>query len=66
MRSTILPFLLVASTVSGCFTERTTDPARTATEQLLISTAVDRAVRDLPAPPHSGRTVLRKTELFDG
>ncbi len=38
-----LAFLFMVSAAPGCHTNRATDPARTATEQLLISTAADRA-----------------------
>jgi hypothetical protein len=38
---------LAAMSFSGCTTARQTDPARTATEQLLISTAADRAAASI-------------------
>lgn len=38
---------LLAALLSGCSTDRETDPPRTATEQLLISTAADRAAESL-------------------
>ena len=37
--------------VAGCGTTRMTDSRRTATEQLLISTAIDRAVDDIDCTP---------------
>ncbi|MFG0318145.1 MAG: DUF6655 family protein, partial [Planctomycetota bacterium JB042] len=43
-RSSFLAALLLVSLLPSCVTRRTTDPARTATEQLLLSTAADRAL----------------------
>lgn len=39
--------LLAALVLTGCVSERTTNPSRTATEQLLISSAADRAAARL-------------------
>jgi hypothetical protein len=44
--------------LSGCITERQTDPPRTATEELLISTAADRAAEELV------RTMPSQSRLF--
>jgi hypothetical protein len=41
--SLLLAFALAALLLSGCITRRHTDPEHTATEQLLLSTAADRA-----------------------
>ena len=41
--------VLVAGLVAGCVTERRTDTTRTATEELLVSTAADRAAVTLAA-----------------
>ncbi|HZD24956.1 MAG TPA: DUF6655 family protein [Alphaproteobacteria bacterium] len=49
------PLLILAAllALAACSTERETDPPRTATEQLLISRAADRAITrlNLPIPP---------------
>ena len=42
----------------GCGTTRSTDSARTATEQLLISDAIDRAVQTVDLGPLRGQTVF--------
>ena len=48
----------------GCGTTRMTDTSRTATEQLLVSDAIDRAVSDLDFRALAGRTVyLDSTHL---
>jgi hypothetical protein len=46
---------------SGCGATRTTDTARTATEQLLISDAIDRAVQEVDFQPLAGQTVYLDT-----
>ena len=43
--------------LAGCGTTRSTDTARTATEQLLISDAIDRAVQTVNVQSLSGQTV---------
>lgn len=55
--------------LSGCSTERLGHPARTATEQLLISTAVDRAIERLADQlPAEGKVYVDPGNLegFDG
>jgi hypothetical protein len=42
----------------GCGTTRSTDTTRTATEQLLISDAIDRAVQQVNVEPLAGQTVF--------
>jgi hypothetical protein len=42
----------------GCGTTRSSDTARTATEQLLISDAIDRAVQTMNLQPLTGQTVF--------
>jgi hypothetical protein len=42
----------------GCGTTRSSDTSRTATEQLLISDAVDRAVQSVDVQPLAGQTVF--------
>ncbi|MGD9632779.1 MAG: DUF6655 family protein [Pirellulales bacterium] len=63
--------LLLASAVAlvGCGTTRSTDSVRTATEQLLISDAIDRAVQSVDLAPLRGQTVFlddsRLAEVVD-
>jgi hypothetical protein len=56
--------LLVA--VGGCTTERETSPARTATEQLLISAAADRAAQSLALQIPHGAKVFVDDAYFEG
>ncbi len=55
---------LVAATV-GCGTTRWSDSKRTATEQLLISDAVERTVMQLDMRPLAGHTVFLDTTILD-
>jgi len=54
---------------SGCGTTRSTDTLRTATEQLLVSDAIDRAVQTVDVRPLAGQTVYfddsRLTNVVD-
>jgi len=53
-------------TFSGCGTTRWTDTKRTATEQLLITDAIDKAVQDIDVRPLSGEKVyLEEKRLGD-
>src|SRR3989337_434525 len=53
--------------LAGCGTTRSTDSLRTATEQLLISDAIDRAVQTVNFEPLRGQTVyLDDQRLADG
>ena len=49
--------LTAALTTAGCGTTRSTDSIRTATEQLLISDAIDRAVQTIDFAPLRGQSV---------
>jgi hypothetical protein len=52
--------------VAGCGTTRSSDTARTATEQLLISDAVDRAIQSVNFGPLAGQTIyLDDSKLSD-
>ena len=66
------PFLVAiclaasALAILGCGTTRSSDTARTATEQLLISDAVDRAIQSVSFAPLAGQTVyLDDSKLSD-
>lgn len=57
---------LVASlALAGCTTDRLTEPGQAATEQLLISTAVDRAVGELEPTIPAGTKVFVDAQYFD-
>ena len=49
----------------GCTTSRTTDPARSATEQLLLSTAADHALQAIRLTPFAGRKVFLDAAYLD-
>lgn len=57
-----LALVLACLGALGCGTTRWSDTARTATEQLLISDAVDRAVSEIDFRALAGRTVYLDTE----
>jgi hypothetical protein len=56
---------IAAFLVGGCTTIRTTDPVRTATEQLLLSTAVDHALQSSNFIAFANRKVFLDTTYFD-
>ena len=58
--------LLGLSLVGGCGTTRWTDTSRTATEQLLLSDATDRAVSQVDFRALAGRTVYLDTQPVQG
>ena len=57
--------LLAASLVCGCTTTQTSNTARTATEQLLISNAVDQALDKVDFQPFRGRAVYLEEKYID-
>lgn len=52
--------------LNGCSTAVVTEPKRSATEMLLISTAADEAMQGLDLSPLSGRKVFLEEKYFDG
>jgi hypothetical protein len=62
----LLPCLAVGVILSACTTERSSVPMRTATEQLLISTAADRAAGDLSLSIPKGTRVYIDRQYFQG
>jgi hypothetical protein len=58
--------LLALLCAFGCTTVRTTEPPRSATEQLLISTAADRVMTSCDLAPLAGKRVFLDTASFDG
>lgn len=63
----LLPCMtLMALALAGCSATRITEPARTAAEQLLLSTAIDRSLADADFSSFSGQTVYFDTRMFEG
>lgn len=58
--------LITLAMFGGCSTTRETSPARTASEQLLISTAADEAASRLVLPIAKGTSVFVDAANFDG
>jgi hypothetical protein len=61
-----LPALLALALAAGCGTTRMTDTQRTATEQMLISDAVDHAVSQLDVSALAGKSVFLDVQYLDG
>jgi hypothetical protein len=61
-----LPALVLLAIVAGCGTTRWSDTARTATEQMLISDAVDRAVSQIDFSVLEGRNVYLDARFIFG
>ncbi|MEM1061625.1 MAG: DUF6655 family protein [Planctomycetota bacterium] len=55
----------VSACVAGCATISTSDTARTAMEQMLVSTAVDKSLERVDFRPFAGRKVFLNTDLLD-
>jgi hypothetical protein len=62
----ILGLLLVLAGVAGCSSQRESQPARTASEQLLISSAVDHALDRLNVDIPTGTRIWVNADNFDG
>jgi len=58
--------LLALLCAFGCTTVRTTEPPRSATEQLLISAAADQVVTNFDLAPLAGKRVFLDATNFDG
>ena len=56
---------MLFATFVGCGTTRMSDSKRTATEQLLVSQAIDRAVMRIDVRPLAGRKVFLETAFMD-
>ncbi len=57
--------LVAAAALAGCGTRRITDTPRTASEQLLVSAAVDKAVAQLDFAPLADRKVFISDTMLD-
>jgi len=66
MRFPIILTGLIGLTLAGCTTIRSTDPQRTATEQLLISVAADKAAQSLVLNIPKGNRVFVDPGNFEG
>ncbi len=62
----LLPFAAAAILAAGCSTIRATDPARTATEQLLVATAADRAAQQMDLAALAGKKVFLDPAHLEG
>lgn len=65
LRVTLVMLGLIVA-VAGCSTARETSPSRTATEQLLISSAADRAARDVALKMPEDAKVFVDATYFEG
>jgi len=65
MRS-VFALLMVCAALAGCTTARSTAPLRTASEQLLISAAADRAAAQLSLGIPKGTKIFVDTRYFQG
>ncbi len=66
MRRIALPSLAAALLLSACASTTETNPARTATEQLLLARASDRAVEGLTLPLPAGASIFVDDAYFQG
>ena len=57
--------MILASLLSGCRTTKTTDPVRAATEQLLLSTATDHALKNANLVAFAGRKIFLDSTYFE-
>ncbi|HEX7448477.1 MAG TPA: DUF6655 family protein, partial [Pirellulales bacterium] len=58
--------VMLCLSAAGCGTTKWSDTPRTATEQLLISTAVDRAINNIDFKPLAGKTVYFDATYLSG
>lgn len=65
-RIALLPAVLALLALAACSTQKETSPPRTATEQLLLSTAADRAVAEMTVGIPRGKKVFVSSNYFDG
>jgi hypothetical protein len=64
-RKCVLIALMAVLVASGCMTPRVSAPARTATEQLLLSTAADRTVSQMDLSALKGKKVFLDAANFE-
>jgi hypothetical protein len=63
--ATMVATSMIASSFTGCTSIQTTSPPRAATEQLLLSTSVDRALANADLTIFAGQKVFLDTTYFD-
>lgn len=63
---TLAACVAITALIAGCGTTRSSNTKRTATEQLLISDAVDRAVEGLQVEPLRGQTIFFDDQHLSG
>jgi hypothetical protein len=66
LQSTLACTALLFGLAAGCGTTRMTDTQRTATEQLLVSKAIDQAVMEVDFSELTGKPVFFDTQYLDG
>jgi len=66
LRWNLLPMGMAAAVMAGCHTVRVTEPQRSVAEQLLLSSAAERAVLDADLTPLAGRRVFVQEKYFKG
>ena len=67
MHGSVRRFILLSTLLAaGCGTTKWSDTPRTATEQLLISTAVDRAIDGMNFKPLAGKDIYLDTTFLEG
>ncbi len=64
LHRTLVPLLATCSLLAGCGTTKWSDSPRTATEQLLVSDAIDRAISEIDFSPLNGRNVYLDTRFI--
>lgn len=64
LRAWALGWLIVCGAALGCGTTRMSDSARTATEQMLVSDAMDQAISNLDLHALSGKTIYLETAFL--
>ena len=60
-----IPFVLISFLIGGCTTNNNTNPPRSATEQLLLSTAADHALKSARLSVFANQKVFLDTTYFD-
>jgi Family of unknown function (DUF6655) len=61
----LIPFVLISFLMGGCTTNNNTNPPRSATEQLLLSTAADHALKSARLSDFANKKVFLDITFFD-
>ncbi|MDB5345149.1 MAG: hypothetical protein JWP89_3526 [Schlesneria sp.] len=62
----VLGCVILTACLAGCGTTRSSDTLRTGTEQLLLSTAIERAINDMDLSVMNGKTVYFDPQYLKG